>query len=147
MNPWHPHHPPFLFLKILPFLSPGSPVFISREEGHEIFKAVLLLSPIFRWDRASLFLSLCLWCVYVCVRARACVCVCICMHRTQQQLQHSLCTADDLHLSHTGCKINATFGPSGDLSTCSASSYWSLRCSSERIWVFKKRFYSSQAFN
>lgn len=123
--PYHHHH----HLSSWKSLT-GSPGFISREEGHEIFKAVLPLNPIFRWDRASVFpFFLCLWLWCVC----GCMCACACVHRTQQQLQRSLCTADDLHLSHT------TAGFCKPSSTCSSSLWPPLWRSSQTSGMLKQR--------
>lgn len=56
---------------IFPFSSSGSPPLHFWRRGNEIFKAVLLLRPIFRQDRATPFF-LCL--SLVCVCAPVCVC-------------------------------------------------------------------------
>ncbi len=84
-------------LQTFPFFSPGSPLLHFWRGGNEIFKAVLLLRPIFRWDRATP-LSLCL-CVCVCV------CVLTCTPRSSDcSTPTILCQdsrADTLRLSHT----------------------------------------------
>ncbi len=127
---WNPCGPPPLpHLSLC--LSPNLPLFLPRlprlhfcRGGNEIFKAVLLLKPIFRLERASP-LSLCLSCVCVCV------CVCVCWHAPHAAATAALPPSAVSITEQTLCicqtqtlwKINETFRRPKRRSSLS---YWSL---------------------